>query len=92
MTQDEAEKLARLMRPQADTDSMTGIIRSSGDLRALCDHILSGDMRREIENAALRRAAEVAEAAGMDGSPSQIKQQVLALIQPPAQKEAQKCE
>ena len=54
MTNDEAEKLALKIR-----ESVIG--RSWLQVRDLCDHILSGSMKREIENAAFERAAKLAE-------------------------------
>lgn len=47
MTHDEAMKLARELK-DADFDEL----HQFRDLRALCDYILFGDMKREIENAA----------------------------------------
>lgn len=56
LTQDEAEKLARKLRPT----SVHGLPEEVDprDLQRLCNHILSGDMKREIENAARLEAME----------------------------------
>src|SRR5690242_9487413 len=54
MTHDEAMRLAREIRAQYDGFSFHERIVE------LCDHILSGDYKREIENAAFERAAKVA--------------------------------
>lgn len=90
MRQDEAEKLALLLRPE-DTDE--GL--HYDDFRALCDYILSGDHKREIENAAFELAAELIASTGVtmfEGNyeaavknRAWIRNQIRSLIQPPAQ-------
>lgn len=50
MKQDEAEKLARKLLAGTCLTN-----RRANDIRNLCDYILSGDMKREIENAAYLR-------------------------------------
>lgn len=56
MKQDEAEKLARKVLPRKGAPNNQWCPRRADELRALCDHVLSGDMKREIENAAYERA------------------------------------
>lgn len=105
MRQDEAERLARKMRSETFLPRGADPVVSGQDLRALCDHILSGDMRREIENAAYERAALESEANGnyrrhneMYGESAGLKsdaatwiaKRIRSLIQPPAQKEKRK--
>ncbi|MDE2105702.1 MAG: hypothetical protein KGL39_51215 [Patescibacteria group bacterium] len=55
MKQDEAEKLARRLQ---DIIRAIGNNTFDDDVRALCDFILSGDMKREIKNAARLEAME----------------------------------
>lgn len=58
MTNDEAEKLARKLLPADFNPSDYFLPRITvGDVRALCNHILSGSMKREIKNAAYEREA-----------------------------------
>lgn len=82
MKQDEAERLARKLRPD-DTDE--GL--HYDDFRALCDYILSGDMKREIENAAYRHAASIAASHVKRFNGLQIAEAIEALIQRSTQKE-----
>lgn len=49
MTHDEAEKLAHICSERLNN----GRHVADEDIRVLCNHILSGSMKREIENAAL---------------------------------------
>lgn len=86
MKQDEAEKLAREVRNELGRDQGENEPSFKADIVRLCDHILSGDMRREIENAAYRRAANKL-ASHHYQTAHEI---VLALIQPPAEKDAGK--
>lgn len=87
MTNDEveAEKMARALRPgdELPADWMLHNV-TVGELRSFCDHILSGDMKREIENAAYRNARAIL--VGCD-TISEADDKIYALIQPPAQKE-----
>lgn len=60
MTHDEAEAIARKLKAMfAD-----GMRSEEHDMDALCDFILSGDHKREIENAAFERAAKKADHLG----------------------------
>lgn len=59
MTNDEAEKLARETLTRMQRERTVSAL-SWDDISLLCDHILSGSMKREIENAAYERAAKVA--------------------------------
>lgn len=83
MTNDEAEKLARELKASAHISVF------SGEITRLCDHILSGDMKREIENAAYRRTAEwiKGQCNGAIGAQLLARDLLTALIQPLAQKE-----
>lgn len=102
ITQSEAEKLARTAR------ALMGIERTTLDgvrdgIIKLCDHILTGSMKREIENAAFERAIKhvitviEAQPLGLFGEryepeEAPINRQYLAnfmrnLIQPPVQPE-----
>lgn len=58
MKPDEAEKLARKILTT----------HSYKPVRAVCEYILSGSMKREIENAAFERAAKLVEQAAADPS------------------------
>lgn len=59
MTNDEAMRLARDLMPRNAGQS---VLVTSADLRRLCHAILSGDMKREIENAAYGWAKKVVRA------------------------------
>lgn len=96
LTQSEVEKLARKLRSETLLPRGADPIVSGQDLRALCDHILSGDMQREIENAAYKRAADMVDDAGFhaasvgdacQGHFAICANRIRSLIQPPAQKE-----
>lgn len=81
MTQDEAEKLARwlydiMKLSKADRHGVRDGVKS------ICNHILSGDMKREIENAAYINAANRC-SNGRVGK--WCASQIRSLIQPPAQ-------
>lgn len=94
MRRDEAEKLAR-----RGLDDPTRF--SVEDIDAICNHVLSGDHKRSIENAAYRQCVGIAERARLGNWPGisadtrnangeavdQILHDIIALIQPPAQKE-----
>lgn len=54
MTQSEAEKLARQLK-HVDPYALSSL---GPEIGSLCDHILSGDMKREIENAAITTVAD----------------------------------
>lgn len=56
MKQDEAEKLAR--RVLSRIKSLRALYDIDEDVEKLCNHILSGDMKREIENAAIAMVAD----------------------------------
>lgn len=84
LTQSEAEKLARTLRGllQIERTTLDGV---RDGIMMLCDHILSGSMKREIENAAYEQVArELYECKWMNGP--EAAKIVRALIQPPAQK------
>lgn len=99
MTYDEAVKVARQVK-------LTVGWECGGHVGDLCDALISGDLKREIENAAYERAAKVAEEDAQRGredlrDPSieplpgarvlaavRIRETILSLIQPPAQKES----
>ena len=76
-----AQELAQKLRPENTDEGLC-----YDDLRALCDYILSGDMKREIENAAYRQAASIAASHVKRFNGLQIAEAIEALIQPPAQK------
>lgn len=97
VTQDKTEKLARELQAQmrAAMEATPGSKAMLAFLPVLnlCDHILSGDMRREIENAAYRRANSlVLKQCGTEGDHADnalcaASDAIVALIQPAAQKE-----
>lgn len=76
MTQDEAETLARTVKLSAGYEL-------DGKVGDLCDHILSGDMRREIENAAYDRIALECERNG-----ASLAKAIRSLMRPPAHDDA----
>lgn len=94
MTNDEAMKLARLTL-RAMQHEQSAVSLSWADVRALCDHILSGSMKRGIENAAFERAGGKLDKAASDSDHSKVARAaftiaarfVRELIQPPAQQE-----
>lgn len=89
MINDEAMRLARKVKshPGALGDFLCDIDR-------LCDYILSGDHKREIENAAFERARKAVERAIFHVAPDQISSDIVRatdraiseLRKPPAQK------
>ncbi len=88
MTKDEVEKLAREVRPSNKLIAQKGkaFYEAGQKLQRLCDHILSGDYKREIENAAYERAARISSFGFQRGlCAAEIEQNILSLIQPPAQ-------
>lgn len=82
MTNDEAMKLARKL-----ASFRYAYPAMEEDGRKLAQFILSGDMQREIENAAYRKAASIAASHVKRFNGLQIAAAIEALIQPPAQKD-----
>lgn len=81
MKQEDVEKLARDLMPR---NAGIAVLVTSADLKRLCHAILSGDMKREIENAAIATVAdEFSDAFGDEAMVTFIR----SLIQPPTQKE-----
>lgn len=100
MTNDEAMQMARKLskRIYENAGSLgTAPSDDASEIADLCDYILSGSMKREIENAAIKRAARAV--ANMPASlfsgnydaavknRAFIRNTIRFLIQPPAQKE-----
>lgn len=70
MTHDDAECLARKLMPLPGNGYHGNALSPIEELCAICNYILSGDYKREIENAAYRRVADLVDDAGFHAAAS----------------------